>query len=82
MTKNDDHIKGLYQTIKNEIDKILNEPLLHSYLNVIFEQKNNYNLNLGSNFINNGMKYIFEEMLDKYILVKKLYSRRFKKNKI
>ena len=66
---NDDYIKGLYQTIKNELDKILNEPLFHSYLSIILEQKNNFNLNTRNNYINNGMKYLFEEILDKYILV-------------
>ena len=80
-TGNDDYIKGLYQTIKSELDKILNEPLLHSYLNIILEQKNNYSLNSMNNFMNNGMKYIFEEILDKYILVNNCIFEDFKKIK-
>ena len=74
---NDDYIKGLYQTIKNELDKILNEPLLHSYLTIILEQRNNFN----NNFANNGMKYIFEEILDKYILINNCIVEDFKKTK-
>ena len=74
---NDDYIKGLYQTIKNELDKILNEPLLHSYLTIILEQRNNFN----NNFVNNGMKYIFEEILDKYILINNCIVEDFKKTK-
>ena len=74
---NDDYIKGLYQTIKSELDKILNEPLLHSYLSIILEQRNKYN----NNFANNGMKYIFEEILDKYILINNCIVEDFKKIK-
>ena len=79
---NDDYIKGLYQTIKNELDKILNEPLFHSYLGIVLEQKNNFNLNSrNNNYLNNGMKYLFEEILDKYILVNNCIVDDLKKQK-
>ena len=68
-TGNDDYMKGLYQTVKNELDKILNEPIFHSYLTIILEQKNYSNINSKDNYMNNGMKYLFEEILDKYILL-------------
>ena len=74
---NDDYIKGLYQTIKNELDKVLNEPLLHSYIKIILDQRNKYN----NNCVNIGMKYIFEEILDKYILVNNYIVEDFKRIK-
>ena len=39
--------------------------MLNSYLNIILEQTNKYN----NNFANNGMRYIFEEIFVKYILI-------------
>ena len=78
---NDDYIKGLYQSIKNELDKILNEPLFHTYLNLIVEQRNNLNSNSKNNYTASGMKYLFEDILDKYILVNNCIVDDFKKQK-
>ena len=76
---NDDYIKGLYQSVKSELDKILDDPLFHSYLNVIIEQRNNFNSKTHSNYVGNGMKYLFEDTLDKYILVNNSILEDYKK---
>ena len=76
---NDDYIKGLYQSVKSELDKILNDPLFHSYLNVIIEQRNNFNPKTHNSYIGNGMKYLFEDTLDKYILVNNSLLDDYKK---
>ena len=76
---NDDYLKGLYQSIKSELDKILNDPLFHSYLNVIIEQRNNFNSKVNSSYVGNGMKYLFEDTLDKYILVNNSILEDYKK---
>ena len=78
---NDDYIKGLYQTVKNELDKILNDPTFHLYLNIILEQKNYFNQESKTNYMNNGIKYLFEEILDKYILVNNCIVDDLKKKK-
>ena len=78
---NDDYLKGLYQSIKSELDKILNDPLFHSYLNVIIEQRNNYNSNTHNTYMSNGMKYLFEDTLDKYILVSNCIVDDYKKQR-
>ena len=54
---NDEYLKGLYKTIKNELDNIINEPLFHSYVNIMLEQKNNI-----KNDYNNGLKYLLGEI--------------------
>ena len=36
---NDEYLKGLYKTLKNEVDNIINKPLFHSYINIMLEQK-------------------------------------------
>ena len=76
---NDDYIKGLYQSVKSELDKILDDPLFHSYLNVIIEQRNNFNSKVNSSYVGNGMKYLFEDTLDKYILVNNSILEDYKK---
>jgi len=76
---NDDYIKGLYQSVKTELDKILDDPLFHSYLNVIIEQRNNFNSKTQSNYVGNGMKYLLEDTLDKYILVNNSILEDYKK---
>ena len=76
---NDDYIKGLYQSVKSELDKILDDPLFHSYLNVIIEQRNNFNSKTNSSYVGNGMKYLFEDTLDKYILVNNSILEDYKK---
>ena len=73
---NDDYLKGLYQTLKNELDNIINEPLFHSYVNIILEQKSNI-----KNDYNNGLKYLFGEIFDKYILINNCIIDDFKKQK-
>ena len=78
---NDDYLKGLYQSIKSELDKILNDPLFHSYLNVIIEQRNNFNSNTHNTYMSNGMKYLFEDTLDKYILVNNCILDDYKKQR-
>ena len=80
-SENDDYIKGLYQTVKNELDKILNDPTFHLYLNIILEQKNYFNQESKTNYMNNGIKYLFEEILDKYILVNNCIVDDLKKKK-
>jgi chromosome segregation ATPase len=76
---NDDYIKGLYQSVKSELDKILNDPLFHSYLNIIIEQRNNFNSKTQSSYVGNGMKYLFEDTLDKYILINNSILEDYKK---
>ena len=73
---NDEYLKGLYKTIKNELDNIINEPLFHSYVNIMLEQKNNI-----KNDYNNGLKYLLGEILDKYILINNCIIDDFKKQK-
>jgi len=73
---NDEYLKGLYKTIKNELDNIINEPLFHSYVNIMLEQKNNI-----KNDYNNGLKYLLGEILDKYILINNCILDDFKKQK-
>ena len=73
---NDEYLKGLYKTIKNELDNIINEPLFHSYVNIMLEQKNNI-----KNNYNNGLKYLLGEILDKYILINNCIIDDFKKQK-
>ena len=73
---NDDYLKGLYKTLKNELDNIINEPLFHSYVNIILEQKSNI-----KNDYNNGLKYLFGEIFDKYILINNCIIDDFKKQK-
>ena len=73
---NDDYLKGLYNTLKNELDNIINEPLFNAYVNIILEQKNNV-----KNNYNSGLKYLFSEILDKYILINNFIIDDFKKQK-
>ena len=73
---NDDYLKGLYNNLKKELDNIINEPLFNSYVNIILEQKNNV-----KNDYNSGLKYLFSEILDKYILVNNFIIDDFKKQK-
>ena len=73
---NDDYLKGLYKTLKNELDNIINEPLFHSYVNIMLEQKSN----IKSEY-NNGLKYLFGDILDKYILINNCIIDDFKKQK-
>ena len=73
---NDEYLKGLYKTIKSELDNIINEPLFHSYVNIMLEQKNNI-----KNDYNNGLKYLLGEILDKYILINNCIIDDFKKQK-
>ena len=73
---NDDFLKGLYNTLKNELDNIINEPLFNAYVNIILEQKNNV-----KNNYNSGLKYLFSEILDKYILINNFIIDDFKKQK-
>ena len=73
---NDEYLKGLYKTIKNELDNIINEPLFRSYVNIMLEQKNNI-----KNDYNNGLKYLLGEILDKYILINNCIIDDFKKQK-
>ena len=73
---NDDYLKGLYNTLKNELDNIINEPLFNAYVNIILEQKNNV-----KNDYNSGLKYLFSEILDKYILINNFIIDDFKKQK-
>ena len=74
---NDDYIKGLYNNLKNELNNIMNEPIFRSYVSAIIEQQNNQ-----KNDYNNGLKYLFEEALDKYILINNCVINDFKKQKI
>ena len=76
---NDDYIKGLYLSVKTELDKILNDPLFHSYLNIIIEQRNSFNSKTHNSYVGNGMKYLFEDTLDKYILVNNSILEDYKK---
>ena len=73
---NDDYLKRLYNTLKNELDNIINEPLFNAYVNIILEQKNNV-----KNNYNSGLKYLFSEILDKYILINNFIIDDFKKQK-
>ena len=73
---NDDYLKRLYNTLKNELDNIINEPLFNAYVNIILEQKNNV-----KNDYNSGLKYLFSEILDKYILINNFIIDDFKKQK-
>ena len=73
---NDEYLKGLYKTIKNEVDNIINEPLFHSYINIMLEQNNN----IKSEY-NTGLKYLIGEILDKYILINNCIIDDFKKIK-
>ena len=73
---NDEYLKGLYKTLKNEVDNIINEPLFHSYINIMLEQKNN----IKSEY-NTGLKYLIGEILDKYILINNCIIDDFKKIK-
>ena len=73
---NDDYLKGLYKTLKNELDNLINEPLFHSYVNIMLEQKNN-----NKNEYNSGIKYLFGDILDKYILINNCIIDDFKKQK-
>ena len=73
---NEDYLKGLYKTLKNELDNIINEPIFHSYVNIILEQKSNL-----KNDYNNGLKYLFGEIFDKYILINNCINDDFKKQK-
>jgi len=73
---NDDYLKGLYKTLKNEVDNLINEPLFHSYVNIMLEQKNNI-----KNEYNTGLKYLLGEILDKYILINNCIIDDFKKQK-
>ena len=73
---NDDYLKGLYKTLKTEVDNIVNEPLFHSYVNIMLEQKNNI-----KNEYNTGLKYLLGEILDKYILINNCIIDDFKKQK-
>ena len=73
---NDDYLKGLYNNLKKELDNIINEPLFNTYVNIILEQKNNV-----KNDYNSGLKYLFSEILDKYILVNNFIIDDFKKQK-
>ena len=73
---NDEYLKGLYNNLKKELDNIINEPLFNTYVNIILEQKNN-----AKNDYNSGLKYLFSEILDKYILVNNFIIDDFKKQK-
>ena len=73
---NDDYLKGLYKSLKNEVDNIINEPLFHSYVNIMLEQKNNI-----KNEYSTGLKYLIGEILDKYILINNCIIDDFKKIK-
>ena len=73
---NDEYLKELYKTLKNEVDNIINEPLFHSYINIMLEQKNN----IKSEY-NTGLKYLIGEILDKYILINNCIIDDFKKIK-
>ena len=74
---NDDYLKGLYKSLKNEVDNIINEPLFHSYVNIMLEQKNNI-----KNEYSTGLKYLIGEILDKYILINNCIIDDFKKIKL
>ena len=70
----DDYLKKLYFTIKNELDKILNDTSLRNYTKYLINSQNN-NPNISS------IKNIFEDILDKYILVNNCIKEDFKKIK-
>ena len=70
----DDYLKKLYFTIKKELDKILNDISLRNYTKYLINPQNN-NVNI------NSMKNIFEDILDKYILVNNCIKEDFKKIK-
>ena len=76
---NDNYLQNIYDIIRVELEKILRDNDLRSYISIILSQNNN-NQN-----INFGMKFLFEESLDKYIFInnciiddyKKLLNKKF-----
>ena len=64
---NDDYLKCLYQTVKIELDKLLQNQKYQSYMTIILDHKSNKN-NING-YVNKGMKFLFEDLLEKYILL-------------
>ena len=70
---NVNYLQNLYDIIRVELEKILIDNDLRSYIPIILSQNNN-NQN-----INFGMKFLFEESLDKYIFINNCIIEDYKK---
>ena len=70
---NDNYLQNLYDIIRVELEKLLIDNDLRSYIPIILSQNNN-NQN-----INFGMKFLFEESLDKYIFINNCIIEDYKK---
>ena len=63
----DNYFEKIYQLIKNELDKILSDKIFQKYSKIILN--NNNNLSTTSLNKNMSLKFLFEDQLDKLIVI-------------